>query len=192
MGADRGVGVGVGVRQQGQGCGVSRERGCPAGRVAAVGLRPHRLTCAPVLSVCLSADHTSPIHSLPLAPCLSSSGNKAVELVNVSLTTPDGSRQLLRDFSFEFSPGARIGIAGPNGAGKSSLLDVVAGLRQPQVFDGLGWACALGGGAVLCMCVGGGGKEAGRQVWTVCGGLRGWAQNQQGGRCVNSSQQQTD
>ena len=60
-------------------------------------------------------------------------GNKAVELINVSVSTPDGSKQLLKDFSYEFTPGSRIGIAGPNGAGKSTLLDVVAGLRQPQV-----------------------------------------------------------
>lgn len=67
-------------------------------------------------------------------------GNKAVELINVSVSTPDGSKQLLKDFSFEFLPGSRIGIAGPNGAGKSTLLDVVTGLRQPQVRQG----------AVLC------------------------------------------
>jgi ATPase subunit of ABC transporter with duplicated ATPase domains len=60
-------------------------------------------------------------------------GNKAVELINVSVSTPDGSKQLLKDFSYEFTPGSRIGIAGPNGAGKSTLLDVVAGLRQAQV-----------------------------------------------------------
>eukprot|EP00879_Flechtneria_rotunda_P011674 GHRR01012194.1.p1 GENE.GHRR01012194.1~~GHRR01012194.1.p1 ORF type:complete len:625 (+),score=273.22 GHRR01012194.1:471-2345(+) len=58
-------------------------------------------------------------------------GNKAVILNNVSYTTPDG-RTLLRDFSFEFMPGERIGVAGPNGVGKSTLLDLLAGLKQPQ------------------------------------------------------------
>ncbi len=70
----------------------------------------------------------------PSVYCLAPfAGNKAVELMNVSVSTPDGSKQLLNDFSYEFTPGSRIGIAGPNGAGKSTLLDVVAGLRQPQV-----------------------------------------------------------
>jgi ATPase subunit of ABC transporter with duplicated ATPase domains len=50
----------------------------------------------------------------------------------VSLATPAG-RPLLSNFSHEFLPGTRVGIAGPNGAGKSSLLSVIAGTRQPQV-----------------------------------------------------------
>jgi ATP-binding cassette subfamily F protein uup len=76
-------------------------------------------------------------------------GNRAVELKNVSVSTPGGTKQLLRDFSYEFLPGSRIGIAGPNGAGKSTLLDVIAGLKQPQVR-------ALAHGRLmpltLCMC----------------------------------------
>lgn len=133
----------------GEGCEV--ERGfhsrvcCNCGPVGC--LRSHRLT---LTNVCLSATHPPLFHSL--APPCQSSGNKAVELVNVTLTTPDGSRQLLRDFSFEFSPGARIGIAGPNGAGKSSLLDVVAGLRQPQVRCA-GGKCVWGGGPAGVDCL---------------------------------------
>lgn len=53
--------------------------------------------------------------------------------MGVSATAPDSDRQLLRDVSYEFSPGSRVGIAGPNGAGKSSLLDIIAGIKQPQV-----------------------------------------------------------
>lgn len=105
--------------------GVFRLLACRAGSC----MVPCARTVSPgplYMSVCRTSPHLS--LAPPVIP-----GNKAVELVNVTLTTPDGSRQLLRDFSFEFSPGARIGIAGPNGAGKSSLLDVVAGLRQPQV-----------------------------------------------------------
>jgi ATP-binding cassette subfamily F protein uup len=61
-------------------------------------------------------------------------GNKAVILEGANYSTPTG-RPLLRDFSFEFLPGERIGIAGPNGVGKSTLLDIVAGLKELQV----GW-----------------------------------------------------
>jgi len=41
-------------------------------------------------------------------------------------------RQLLRDFSYDFSPEDRVGIIGPNGVGKSSLLEVIAGRREPS------------------------------------------------------------
>ncbi len=41
-------------------------------------------------------------------------------------------RTLLRDFSYDFSPEDRVGIIGPNGVGKSSLLEVIAGRRQPS------------------------------------------------------------
>ena len=37
-------------------------------------------------------------------------------------------RQVLRDISLSFYPGAKIGVLGPNGAGKSSLLRIMAGL----------------------------------------------------------------
>ncbi len=36
-------------------------------------------------------------------------------------------RQVLRDISLAFYPGAKIGVLGPNGAGKSSLLRIMAG-----------------------------------------------------------------
>jgi ATPase subunit of ABC transporter with duplicated ATPase domains len=73
-------------------------------------------------------------------------GNKAVLLENASYSLPNG-RPLLRDFSFEFLPGERIGIAGPNGVGKSTLLDIVAGLKELQVRDcsGLGLCSWLSG-----------------------------------------------
>ena len=43
-----------------------------------------------------------------------------------------GARLLLRDFSYDFSPEDRVGIIGPNGVGKSSLLEVIAGRRDPS------------------------------------------------------------
>ena len=38
------------------------------------------------------------------------------------VTVEVGGRQILRDFSCEFTRGARVGVVGPNGAGKSTLL----------------------------------------------------------------------
>ena len=37
-------------------------------------------------------------------------------------------RQILRDISLSFFPGAKIGVLGLNGAGKSSLLRIMAGV----------------------------------------------------------------
>jgi ATP-binding cassette ChvD family protein len=37
-------------------------------------------------------------------------------------------REVLKDISLSFYPGAKIGVIGPNGAGKSSLLRIMAGL----------------------------------------------------------------
>jgi sulfate-transporting ATPase len=41
-------------------------------------------------------------------------------------------RQVLREISLSFLPGAKIGVLGPNGAGKSTLLRIMAGLDEPS------------------------------------------------------------
>ena len=49
-----------------------------------------------------------------------------------------GGRQVLRDITLAFLPGAKIGVLGLNGAGKSTLLRIMAGLESD--FDGEAWA----------------------------------------------------
>src|SRR5512135_1455037 len=39
-------------------------------------------------------------------------------------------RQILKDISLSFFPGAKIGVLGLNGSGKSSLLRIMAGVDQ--------------------------------------------------------------
>ncbi|WP_257275624.1 ATP-binding cassette domain-containing protein, partial [Endozoicomonas sp. SESOKO4] len=51
----------------------------------------------------------------------------------VSKTVPP-KRQILKDISLSFFPGAKIGVLGLNGAGKSTLLRIMAGVDQE--FDG--------------------------------------------------------
>ena len=51
----------------------------------------------------------------------------------VSKTVPP-QRQILKDISLSFFPGAKIGVLGLNGSGKSSLLKIMAGVDQE--FDG--------------------------------------------------------
>jgi ATP-binding cassette ChvD family protein len=50
-------------------------------------------------------------------------------------------REILKDISLSFFPGAKIGVVGPNGSGKSSLLRIMAGVDQ----DILGEAWAMKG-----------------------------------------------
>ena len=57
-------------------------------------------------------------------------GKKVVELENVSKGY--GDRNLIQDFTFEFSPEDRIGIIGGNGVGKSTLLNLIIGKEQPD------------------------------------------------------------
>ena len=61
-------------------------------------------------------------------------GKRAITAEELEVSVGEGAetRALLRAFSYDFSPEDRIGIIGPNGVGKSSLLEVIAGRRQPS------------------------------------------------------------
>ena len=52
-------------------------------------------------------------------------------------TWPDG-REVLKNISLSFLPGAKIGVLGVNGAGKSTLLKIMAGIDKD--FRGEAWA----------------------------------------------------
>ncbi|HEY7669993.1 MAG TPA: ATP-binding cassette domain-containing protein, partial [Hyphomicrobium sp.] len=58
----------------------------------------------------------------------------------LSKTYP-GGKQVLKDISLSFLPGAKIGVVGLNGAGKSTLLKIMAG----QIGDFIGEAWAADG-----------------------------------------------
>ena len=55
----------------------------------------------------------------------------------LSKTYP-GGKQVLKDISLSFYPGAKIGVVGLNGAGKSTLLKIMSG--QLEDFVGEAWA----------------------------------------------------
>jgi sulfate-transporting ATPase len=52
--------------------------------------------------------------------------------------TFQGGRELMKDISLSFLPGAKIGVLGANGAGKSTLLKIMAGIETE--FNGEAWA----------------------------------------------------
>lgn len=57
-------------------------------------------------------------------------GKKVIEVENINKSYQN--RQLIKDFTYEFSPNDRIGIIGENGAGKTTLMDIVTGRIPPD------------------------------------------------------------
>ena len=54
-------------------------------------------------------------------------GKKILELKNIDKKF--GEKVLLKDFSYQFQCGEKVGIVGKNGAGKSTLLNIIQGLE---------------------------------------------------------------
>ena len=55
-------------------------------------------------------------------------GKKVIELKSISKSF--GNETIIKDFSFLFKPGDRIGIVGNNGSGKSTLLNILGRSRN--------------------------------------------------------------
>ncbi len=54
-------------------------------------------------------------------------GKKILELKNISKNF--GEKLLIKDFSYQFQRGEKVGIVGKNGAGKSTLLNIIQGFE---------------------------------------------------------------
>lgn len=54
-------------------------------------------------------------------------GKKILELKNISKSF--GEKLLIKDFSYQFQRGEKVGIVGKNGAGKSTLLNIIQGFE---------------------------------------------------------------
>lgn len=57
-------------------------------------------------------------------------GSKIIEMVKLNKNFPD--RTILKDFSYSFQRGERIGIIGKNGTGKSTFLNILTQTMQPD------------------------------------------------------------
>ncbi len=60
---------------------------------------------------------------------MSRQGGKILELKNISQSF--GETEVIKNFSYTFKKGDRIGIAGKNGTGKSTLLNILSGFYKP-------------------------------------------------------------
>ena len=57
----------------------------------------------------------------------------SVSVKNVSLSLPRSNHNILKEISFDLSPGSVLGIVGPNGAGKSTLLRLLYRYHKPTI-----------------------------------------------------------
>jgi ATP-binding cassette subfamily F protein uup len=68
--------------------------------------------------------------TLELSINVARQGNKILELDGVSKSFAE--KEIIKDFSYTFKKGDRIGVAGKNGTGKSTLLNLITGVIQPD------------------------------------------------------------
>jgi ATP-binding cassette subfamily F protein uup len=71
--------------------------------------------------------------SLDIAFESSRLGKKILALRKISKSY--GDRAIIKDISFQFKRGDRIGVIGPNGAGKTTLLEIIAQRIKPDVGE---------------------------------------------------------
>lgn len=70
-------------------------------------------------------------------------GNKIIEIEKISKSFD--AKPIVKDFSYTFKKGDKIGIVGPNGAGKTTFLNMITGLIQPDSGTvSLGQTTAIG------------------------------------------------
>jgi ATP-binding cassette subfamily F protein uup len=67
---------------------------------------------------------------IELSTKIARQGNKILEINAISKTF--GTKEIIKDFSYTFKKGDRIGLAGRNGSGKSTFLNLVTSEIQPD------------------------------------------------------------
>ena len=65
-----------------------------------------------------------------------------MSMLRVSKIVPP-KRQIIKDISLSFFPGAKIGLLGLNGSGKSTVLRIMAGVDKEYGYIGAGFAAPL-------------------------------------------------
>jgi sulfonate transport system ATP-binding protein len=68
----------------------------------------------------------------PVLPPTGAGASVALENVSLSVRTPEGEIEILRDASLRAAAGEFVCLLGPSGSGKSTVLNLVAGLAKPS------------------------------------------------------------
>src|SRR5690606_37613390 len=71
--------------------------------------------------------------SVQLSVKISRQGGKILEVNN--LTKAFNNNTIIKDFTYTFKKGDRIGLAGKNGTGKSTFLNIITGILEPDHGD---------------------------------------------------------
>ena len=135
------------ARARGAAIGASRRRGRSDGRACAAAAcssassedtvrarelrppgRPQQVVAAVSAARCPGPRVREPLRGQPV-PSGSMSAQFIFTMRKVSRFHPP-DREVLKDITLSFYPGAKIGVLGANGAGKSSLLRIMAGRRR--------------------------------------------------------------
>jgi ABC transport system ATP-binding/permease protein len=78
----------------------------------------------------INEETVGPERAIELSAASTRLGTRVVELDRV--TKGFDGETFIRDLSYEFTRGDRIGVIGPNGTGKTTLLEMIAGRLQPD------------------------------------------------------------
>src|SRR3954447_8749676 len=97
--------------------------------IGAAAIRPSSLCLRRMLPTAGAPDRERTLRTGRFYPgrSMSSQGQYIFTMYKLSRTHPP-DKQVLKDISLSFMPGAKIGVLGLNGSGKSTLLRIMAGL----------------------------------------------------------------
>ncbi|MDE5561403.1 MAG: ABC transporter ATP-binding protein/permease [Bacteroidaceae bacterium] len=88
-----------------------------------------------IISALTAAERLEQLEDIALEPEEKNrffNGSTGIRLRNVRYAYPDGQRDIIRNFSFDFTPGSATAITGETGAGKTTLIRLILALLSPR------------------------------------------------------------